>query len=290
MARNGEFTALGTLLRINDTGVGDMSGRIPINYFQYAASGFPNVYSDVAGVHNMHNTMDTDRSIRHTWLLSLTAGLAVGAYPDKWTEEKRKIFKKAIDFHYALGPYLYSNAIDTYESGYPYTLTPMTIACPDDSVVMKLENFQWMIGESMLAAPLLKNHNSGKMDVYLPAGRWFDYESGERFKGPVILEDYDIPLEKTPCFVGGKGVVILRESDDEPLQARIYPSAEEAEYSFTYPDGKSRSRIRYRRWAENTNLVVRDITDNKEVPFRVLGSGSISFQIVLNHNYDVSEK
>ena len=54
MARNGNFVSSGTLLRINDTGVANMSKRAPINYFQYAACGFPNVYSDVAGIHNIH--------------------------------------------------------------------------------------------------------------------------------------------------------------------------------------------------------------------------------------------
>ena len=93
MARNGNYTVPGTLLRINDTQVKSMEDRIPINYFQYATSGFPNVYSDVAGAHNMHNIDDIDRSIRHTWLLSLTAGLALGAYPDKWASHEQQIFK-----------------------------------------------------------------------------------------------------------------------------------------------------------------------------------------------------
>ena len=134
MARNGAYTALGTLLRINDTRVGELSSRIPINYFQYAASGFPNVYSDVAGVHNMHNLEDIDRNIRHTWLLSLTSGLAVGAYPENWPENKQRAFKKAIDFHHSLAPYMYSAAIEGYLSGYPRTLTPLTIAYSKDSL------------------------------------------------------------------------------------------------------------------------------------------------------------
>ena len=292
MARNGEFTAPGTLLRINDTNVGEISKRIPVNYLQYASSGFPNVYSDVAGVHNMHNLKDTDRSIRHTWLLALTAGLAVGAYPDKWPVEKRDIFKKAIDFHYRITPYLYNAALDSYETGYPYTLTPLTIAFPQDSMVSKLQHFEWMIGESILASPLLKNHESGKMNIYFPKGTWYDYESGKRYEGPVTLADFEMPLDKTPCFVGGKGIIVLRDSDQAPLRAKIYPTAEkEVSYSFTYPDGQEPSSFKYKGWKSSENLLVMDITVNHQVPFHVEeASGAIGFEITPNHNYTLIEK
>ncbi|SIQ36284.1 TIM-barrel domain-containing protein [Maribacter ulvicola] len=289
MARNGEFSSPGTLLRINDTGVGDLHKRLPINYFQYAASGFPNVYSDVAGVHNMHNIKDVDRNIRHTWLLSLTAGLAVGAYPEKWTDNKREIFKKAIDFHYKLAPYMFNEAMEGYRSGYPQTLTPMTIAYPNDPRVAKLQNYQWMIGESILAAPLLKNYKSGKMDVYLPEGDWFDYETGEKYQGPVMLSDYQIPLEKTPCFIGGKGIIVLRDVKSSLLQAKIYPIAkQETLYTFGYPDEQSTSKIRYKKWSANDEISVIDVTLNKQIAFKKdRENGSISFIIIPNHNYKV---
>ncbi|MDN5200319.1 glycoside hydrolase family 31 protein [Fulvivirgaceae bacterium BMA10] len=292
MARNGEFTAPGSLLRINDTGVGQLSGRIPINYLQYAASGFPNVYSDVTGVHNMHNIKDVDRNIRHTWLLSLTSGIAVGAFPEKWPEDKRKIFKKAIDFHYALAPYMYSAAVASYESGYPYTLTPMTIAFPKDSMTSKLEHFQWMIGKSVIATPLLKNYQSGKMNVYLPDGVWFDFDSGKKYEGPVVLEAFEIPLDKTPCFVGGQGVIVLRDSDNTHLSAKVYPIADrKTSFSFTYPDGVAKSIITYKKWSSNEKLVVVDTTLNKRVPFETDAvSGNISFEITPNHNYNIIEE
>ena len=100
IARNGEFVSPGTLLRINDTTVDELAERIPINYMQYAASGFPNVYSDVAGTHNMHNLSDIDKNIRHAWFLSLTSGFSIGTFPDKWPEEKKEIFKSVSRFHF----------------------------------------------------------------------------------------------------------------------------------------------------------------------------------------------
>jgi alpha-glucosidase (family GH31 glycosyl hydrolase) len=281
LARNGEFTAPGTLLRINDTRGENLSQRIPNNYFQYAASGFSNVYSDVAGVHNMHNLNDIDRSILHTWLLSLTSGLAVGTYPDKWPIEKQKIFRKAIDFHYSLAPYLYSAAIDAYNTGYPYTLTPLSIAFPHDSITTKLEHFEWMIGESILATPLLKNHPSGRMNIYLPTGKWFDYETGRGYDGPVLLKDYEIGIDKTPCFIGGKGIIIQRKS--ETIIAKIYPVVNTTTVKFTYSDGVMESQIVMNNvnWP---NVTISDLTDSTHVSYNKI-SPYWQFKMKAGHDY-----
>ncbi len=187
-----------------------LSKRIPINYLQYAASGFPNVYSDVAGTHNLDNLKDADSNIRHVWLLALTAGMAVGAYPKDWTEGKRQMFKKTIDFHYTLVAYMYSAAIKGYENGFPYILTPLSLAFPEDPDVSYLENFQWMIGESIMAAPFLKNVESSKMNIYFPEGIWYDYYTDERMEGPILLKNKEVPLDKVPSFVGSKGIVLER--------------------------------------------------------------------------------
>ena len=53
MARCGSFTSPGTLTRINDTHVNQLTQRIPINYLQNAACGAPNAYSDTVGFKKM---------------------------------------------------------------------------------------------------------------------------------------------------------------------------------------------------------------------------------------------
>jgi len=283
MSRNGAFSAAGTLQRINDTGVGNLSHRIPINYLQYAASGFPNVYSDVAGVHNMKNLKDVDRSIRHTWLLSLTSGLAVGAYPSTWPIEKQKIFKKAIDFHYTITPYIYSEAIKGYHSGYPTTLTPLTIAFPKDTIVPELENFQWMLGTSILATPMLKNYKSKKMDIYLPKGIWFDYDTETKYTGPLILSEFKIPLKKTPCFVGGKGIIIERKKDF--LIAKIYPIEKKRDLKFYDTKGNLRNIISVKNTNWHSITITNTTTGLKVAHFK--NKNSIEFEISKGHNYKV---
>lgn len=283
MARCGEFSAPGTLLRINDTGVGSMQNRTVINYFQYAACAAPNVYSDVCGVHNMHNVKAIDANIRHSWLLSLTAGMSVGAFPSKWPANEQTIFKKTVDFHYSLVSYLFSAGMQSYETGFPYTLTPMSIAFSKDKAAVDFENFQWMIGESVLATPLLKNYKAGKKDIYLPEGIWIDWETGEKFTGPLTLINYEIPLNKVPCFIGGKGVVLLRKDKSEELIARVYAVGKKAVSDFyTLENGKKYSIEVATTAVENTS--VNNLSNGEEVTIHKK-NGYIEFDVIEGHNY-----
>lgn len=283
MARSGEFSSPGTLLRINDTGVQDMQKRTPINYMQYAACGFPNVYSDVAGVHNMYNVNELEASIRHAWMLSLTSGMAVGAFPSKWPEEKQEIFKKTIDFHFALGPYLFSSAMKTYKSGFPYTLTPMGLAFPKDKATHELGTFQWMIGESILTTPLLKNYKNGRKTVYLPEGIWFDWQGGRKFTGPLLIENYEIPIDKIPCFVGGDGIVVLREK--QTFKVRVYAVGKKATAEFfTLNEGK-----KYHVQVSNLNQNALSVWNKqtKEIVHHIKKAGFVEFNIVEGQDYEL---
>lgn len=283
MARCGNFSSPGTLLRVNDTGVGNMVKRTPINYMQYAASGASNVYSDVVGVHNMNSIDGIEANIRHSWLLSLTAGMAVGAYPSKWSEEQRDILKKSIDTHYKLAPYIYSAAIKSYRSGFPYTLTPISIAYPNSMEAADAGNFEWLIGESILATPLLKNYKSGVMDIYLPEGIWFDYETGREYIGGTTLKEFIMPLDKTPIFIGGKGVIVEREGDR--LYAVIYPTKIRSTYLFTHPDGESTSTIEVKS-STIKRATVLNSTTGKEVSTKREGP-TIRFAIEGGSSYSI---
>src|SRR3546814_19405008 len=96
-----------------------------------------------------------------------------------------------------------------------------------------------MIGESLLASPLYGNDyaTATKRDVYLPEGKWIDFETGQSFEGPLTLQDYSFPPEKIPVFVGGKGVLVTREHTDSSFIATVYPvQAGDFDYTFYYPD------------------------------------------------------
>lgn len=285
MARCGSFSAPGTLLRINDTkGAVEMGGRIPINYLQYAACGAPNLYSDTIGFKDNRESVE---NIRHGWLMACTAGLAIG--PFDWKDpELVEAFERMIQFHYQIAPTKYDAATKSYLTGYPYTMTPLSIAYPDDIKAAKTSTFEWMIGESLLAAPLVKNVRSNKLDVYLPDGVWFEYDTGNKHRGPKTLTEFPMPIDKTPCFVGGKGVVVTRAADNAPLIAKVYPTTgSDTSFTFNHPDGESLSWITvlYR----NEEPSVRDITDDRVSPSVLCEeSEAVSFAVVPGHHYRVT--
>lgn len=120
---------------------------------------------------------------------------------------------------------------------------------------------------------------------------------GERSKaetsytGPTTLADFDMPLDKTPVFVGGKGIYISRISDNLPLQAVVFPIANGGStYHFTHPDGTSTSAIINNNTGWNTvTLTVTNTTSGSPVNFtNDSTTGAIRFEILPGNNYALS--
>jgi alpha-glucosidase (family GH31 glycosyl hydrolase) len=93
-----------------------------------------------------------------------------------------------------------------------------------------------MIGDSLLATPLYGDDYAiaSTRDVYLPAGKWVDYDTGKLYIGGKLLPDFPLPVGKTPLFVGGAGILLERSQDR--LVARIYPLSQEAKEVFALPE------------------------------------------------------
>jgi alpha-glucosidase (family GH31 glycosyl hydrolase) len=119
-------------------------------------------------------------------------------------------------------------------------MTPLPVAFPDDPQVYGRENdrargYEWLIGESLLATPLYGNDydTASARDVYLPAGKWMDYDTGKVYGGGRVLPNFSLPVGKTPLFVGGSGIVVEREG--QQVVARVYPLGGVAKESFLLP-------------------------------------------------------
>jgi alpha-glucosidase (family GH31 glycosyl hydrolase) len=179
-------------------------------------------------------------------------------------------------------------------------MTPLPIAFPGDTDTYNLASrssrqFQWMIGPSLLAAPLLHDNyaKTSLMSIYLPAGTWIDIETGATYKGPMMLKDFEMPIEKIPLFVGGKGIFVRRLSDALPLKAVVYPVATaDFSYTFTYPDGASTSTIvkKSTDWPRAA-LQVTDTTTGQAVAVDVdPDTKAISFDLTAGHDYTLHQQ
>ncbi len=175
---------------------------------------------------------------------------------EPWTfdEETTEIYRKYLKLRYALLPYLYDLFRQEEESGLPL-MRPMVLQYEKDAETRNM-NGQFMIGESLLAAPVVEQGATRKM-VYLPEGDWYDYQSGEKLEGGryVIRK---AALEECPLFVKAGSIIphypemdhVSKEKDKE-LILRVYPG--EGEYLHYQDNGED---FAYREGAYNLYHVV----------------------------------
>ena len=149
---------------------------------------------------------------------------------------------KAIDLRYRLIPYIYTLAEATYRTGLP-PMRPLFFEFPNDHATWSL-NDEWMLGDRMLAAPVLAK--GGERKVYLPAGEWFDGNTGKAVAGAQTLDLTPVPLDVIPFYVRAGTILPLgpvtqstAEAED-PLEVRIYPGYDAA-FSLYEDDGNTYS-------------------------------------------------
>jgi hypothetical protein len=309
MGRNGYLGSPMDLHRFEDFNQDQNQDRGPINGLTFAYSGFPYVYPDIVGGTFGEGrkmpplTSDIMRSymMRNAQYASVNPSMSMGMGPWKFeSKQVEQVMLNAAQLHARLHPYIYSAAVDTAETGYPYTMTPLPLAFPQDGEVYQLENaqrrgYQWLLGPSLLACPLYGNDyaTATTRDVYLPAGQWMDYDTGEVHLGPKTLAAFALPPGKTPLFVGGKGIVVERVLPGKALQAVVYPVAPVGtEYRFTHGDGKTQTVIATRvAVSRAAGLRVTDASSGKRVSFKQdAKTGAIRFGLEPGRNYVVSAK
>ena len=306
MGRNGYLGSPMELHRIEDFNFNSSQDRGPINGLCLAYAGLPNVYPCVVGGAPQEGGLKAMVSsrrarmylMREAQFASVCSAMAFGLGP--WLtqdEQVVEVTREAAKLHVRLQPYVYSAAVDASRTGFPYPMTPLPLAYPDDPAVYELANrdrrsYQWLIGESLLATPLYGDDyaTANARDVYLPAGKWMDYDTGEVHEGPGTLKDFALPVGKTPLFVGGKGIIVERSIEDSRLRALVFPVAPaDSTFRFTYPDGATTSTITNRtRIPGRGSIVVREATSGTEVDFKVdRKRGAVVFELTQGRGYEL---
>ena len=107
---------------------------------------------------------------------------AHGAPPtEPWliSESFTDAFRECAELKYQLMPYVYAQAKDCSEKGLPM-VRALFVEFPKDAGTWLVED-EYMFGSQMLVAPLLESGTSRQ--VYLPQGKWIDYQSGAVYEG-----------------------------------------------------------------------------------------------------------
>ena len=103
----------------------------------------------------------------------------------------------------------------------------LVLAYPDDPRVWGLGH-QFLWGDDLLVAPVTRE-GATAWPVYLPAGAWYDFWTGERYEGPrgVTIE---APLDRLPLLVRAGAILplgpVVQHTGERPLDEvtlLIYP-------------------------------------------------------------------
>jgi len=302
MGRNGYVGSPMDIHRIEDFNFNQTQDRGPINCLALAYAGFACPYPDLVGGTFTIKGMPPPESprvkryyMRKVRFASVTPVMAMGYGPWNMRDEQvERVALGAARLHARLQPYLYSAAVDAARTGYPHSFTPLPLAFPGDPEVYTLENterrgYQWMLGPSLLATPLYGDdyETAETRDVYLPAGRWMDWDTGEIHEGPTTLHAFALPVDKTPLFVGGKGVLVEQVARDEPLRASVFPvSPAGTRYTLTHRGGRRTSTIENELADWERRLCVTDLTSGSSLAFTIDPvTHAVRFNIEPEHDY-----
>jgi alpha-D-xyloside xylohydrolase len=89
-------------------------------------------------------------------------------------------FRAIDELKYKLMPYVYAQAKDSSEHGLPM-VRALFLEYPDDPGSWLVDD-EYFFGSSLLVAPLLHENETGR-NVYLPPGKWIDYQTGKNYSG-----------------------------------------------------------------------------------------------------------
>ena len=158
------------------------------------------------------------------------------------------ICRKYLELRYRMLPYLYSTVRECATTGMPI-MRALWLHFPDDPRSVACQD-QYLWGKNILVAPVLEKGASVRR-VYLPAGTWYDFWTGDRIEGGREI-DRTVDLETLPLYVRAGSILPLgpikqfvNEKVEAPLSISIYPGAdcsfllyEDDGQSFNYRHGE----------------------------------------------------
>ncbi len=145
----------------------------------------------------------------------------VDQYVWAWGEVIQELVRAAIRLRYRLMPYLYATFLQAAETGAPIQ-RPLVFDYQYDPTVRDIDD-QYLLGADLLVAPVTSAGQTARQ-VYLPAGRWYDWHSGEAVSGGrhVLVPT---PMDRIPLYARGGAVIPMWP--EAPPNTAYHPTAVE---------------------------------------------------------------
>ncbi|MFI5357692.1 MAG: glycoside hydrolase family 31 protein [Opitutales bacterium] len=160
--------------------------------------------------------------------------------PWRYGKPYEDIVRRYLKLRYRLLPFLYTAMETAHRTGLP-VFRPLVLDFQDDPSTLNLDD-QFMVGDTFLVAPVLLPGERGR-EVYLPAGRWYDFWTGAALAGTGDLLRVGAPLDHLPLYVRGGSIVPSTvamnhtgEKPWDPLTLDIYPDAQGTAAGSLYED------------------------------------------------------
>lgn len=152
-----------------------------------------------------------------------TADQEPWAHGQPWEQLNRR----SIELRYELLPHIYTALRESSRSGLP-ALRPLFVDFPLDEATWRLDD-QFLFGGDLLVAPVVRE-GQRRRELYLPAGDWFDFWTGERLTGGRRVT-VAAPLARLPLFARGGAFVFRQpvvqhtgEMPGQPLIVDVFPA------------------------------------------------------------------
>ena len=230
-------------------------GMSGFGFWSHDISGFeqtatPDLYKrwSAFGLLSSHSRLHGNESYRVPWLFD---------------EEAVDVLRYFTNLKSTLMPYLYAASVDATKQGVPM-MRSMVLEFMDDLNCAPLD-LQYMLGDSMLVAPIFNDQGAGR--YYLPKGRWTHFLTGEtREGGQWYSEQYH--YFSLPLFVRENSLIAVGQNNTRT----DYDFADQVQlHLFELQEGATATTVVYNTAAEEELSVQ---AERKGGVIRVTSSGA----------------
>ena len=202
----------------------------------FGISGQPFVGADIGGFHGNSNAELFLRWMQYGVLTPFCRNHSeidnVDQYAWSFGEVIEDYVRTAVHLRYRLLPYLYASFLQASETGAPVQ-RPLVFDHQYDATVRDLDD-QYLLGPDLLVAPVTRPAMTARQ-VYLPAGDWYDWHTGEVSAGRRFVAA-PTPMDRIPLYARA-GAVIPMWPEAPASTSGYQPSAIELHLYLPLRDG-----------------------------------------------------
>lgn len=136
-----------------------------------------------------------------------------------WKFPNLPLLRDAVKLRYALFPYIYTMARETYDTGIGIC-RPLYYEYPNSEEAYKYEG-EYFFGNDILVAPITEPANRdgiSSKEIWFPAGNWWSVSTGELISGPAV-KTLDFTQNQIPYFIKEGAMIPLNPSDVKNVAA-----------------------------------------------------------------------